>query len=380
MDNSHDPNPSIALQACMVAREPQAFALLIEDIDDVIGQEWGELNHAEAHMFLSQQEAKFMDCIIVAVDEDDRDNLPAVEAVLHRAQTIGVPALLVAEDLTASELHQLIQAGARDFIPYPLPKGALASAYTKIQDTVGAPAPAPEKPVNPASIFVVQGLCGGCGATSLAVTLADEMAQLDAGKTCLLDLDLQFGSVGGHLNMRPRETVLDLLTNLDVIDADGFKQALQVTDAGLHVLTAPNEVIPLDLLDNNGISRLIDLASAEFDFVIIDMPKAVLAWSEVVLNNAAMVFCPLELDIRSAQAAAKYRAILSAEGLATDTLRFALNRSPKFTDLTGKSRVKKLAEALNTTIDIMLPDIGKTMTQTADQGLSLSVTYPKSTY
>ncbi|MEO0356711.1 MAG: AAA family ATPase [Pseudomonadota bacterium] len=378
--------PNSDLRACLVVRDPSAFALLIEDLSDALGDAWGELNPVEATAFLAQDDAKRLDFVIVGVDEDDRAALPTFQAVLERAKSIGIPALLVAEDLTASELHQLIQSGAQDFLPYPLPQGALTQAMGGLtQPATVAPEPTPAGPAplqtaRSGAMFAVQGLSGGTGATTLAVTLADELAEMNAGRVCLIDLDLQFGSCGNALNLRAQDSILDMLTNIEMVDRDGLGQTLQTRPNGLHVLTAPAEIVPLDLLPDRGLSRLLDVARSAFDFVVVDMPKTMVNWTEVALTQADIVFCPIELDIRSAHAASRFKATLSAEGIALNQMRFVLNRAPKFADLAGKSRVKRLGEVLQSSIDILLPDGGRLVSQAADQGMPLSQVAPKSIY
>jgi pilus assembly protein CpaE len=68
---------------------------------------------------------------------------------------------------------------------------------------------------------------------------------------------------------------------------------------------------------------------------------------------------------------------LKAEGLPHEKLRFVLNRAPKFTDLTAKSRVKRMAESLDISIEVQLPDGGAQVTQSNDHGLPLSETAAK---
>ena len=63
---------------------------------------------------------------------------------------------------------------------------------------------------------------------------------------------------------------------------------------------------------------------------------------------------------------------LISEDLPFEKLRFLMNRAPKFTDLQGKSRVKRLAESLGITIDVQLPDGGRAVTQACDHGLPLA--------
>ena len=58
-------------------------------------------------------------------------------------------------------------------------------------------------------------------------------------------------------------------------------------------------------------------------------------------------------------------------------LRYVMNRAPKFTDLSGKSRVKRMGESLGISIDLQLPDGGKQITQSADHGTPLGASAPK---
>ena len=63
---------------------------------------------------------------------------------------------------------------------------------------------------------------------------------------------------------------------------------------------------------------------------------------------------------------------LKAEGLPLEKLRYLLNRAPKFTDLSAKSRVKRMAESLDIVIELQLPDGGAAVTQANDHGVPLS--------
>ena len=107
------------------------------------------------------------------------------------------------------------------------------------------------------------------------------------------------------------------------------------------------------------------------------MPKTVVQWTETVLHHAHVYFALLELDMRSAQNALRLLRALKAEELPFEKLRFALNRAPKFTDLSGKSRAKRLAESLDIDIELMLPDGGKQVTQANDHGVPLAETAAK---
>jgi pilus assembly protein CpaE len=83
-------------------------------------------------------------------------------------------------------------------------------------------------------------------------------------------------------------------------------------------------------------------------------------------------FATIEMDMRSAQNTLRLKRALQSEGLPFDKLRFVLNRAPKFTDLSGKSRVKRLADSLDIQIEVQLPDGGKQIVQSGDHGTPLA--------
>jgi Flp pilus assembly CpaE family ATPase len=94
-------------------------------------------------------------------------------------------------------------------------------------------------------------------------------------------------------------------------------------------------------------------------------------WSEAVLNRADIFFATLELDLRSAQDAMRFIKALRAEDLPLEKIQYVMNRAPGGMDLTGKGRVKKLAESLGVEIKTLLPDGGKAVQEAGDNGQPL---------
>lgn len=225
-----------------------------------------------------------------------------------------------------------------------------------------------------AVILPIHGLAGGSGSTTFAVNLAWELATIsktDAPRVCLIDLDFQYGSVATYLDLPRKETVYDFYSDICNADSDVLLQAMLSFNDKLHVLTAPSDMLPLDIIGPEEITRLIDMVRANFDYVIIDMPKTVVAWTETVLNNAHIYFAMMELDLRSAQNVLRLLRALKAQGLPHEKLRYVLNRAPKFTELSANSRVKRMAESLDINLEVQLPDGGTQVTQANDHGLPM---------
>ncbi len=372
-----------SVRACTVSRDVQNFDLLIEDMELEYGEAWGDLNFAQALQYLDQPAAETLEMLAIAMDDDDEASLPQIRALIQRACAMNIQVLLIAEALSPILLHQLLRLGADDFVPYPLPEGALHDAIERLnrqQEAFSAtPTPAGGGGKN-GVVFATQGLAGGVGATTLSVNLAWELAARQSEQeltVCVLDFDLQGGSVSTYMDLPRTEKVFELLSNTASMDRDAFMQTLQKVNDRLHVLTAPSDMLPLDLLGPDEIERVLAMARSNFDFVIVDMPRTIVQWTETVMSSATIYFALMDLDMRSAQNTLRLIRALKADDLPLDKLRFALSRAPKFTDLSGKSRAKRMAESLGVSIGLNLPDGGTQIREANDHGLPLAEFAPK---
>ncbi len=375
--------------ACTICRDVQNFELLIVDMEEALGEQWGDLGFEDAIPFMEQPDAAHLEFLALAIDDLDEENLEKLVEIITAARQRGIRTLLIAEEVTPASLHYLLRHGADEFIPYPLPPGELQSVIDKLHAPEPAPEPVAQQPSVALSsaaesregvLIAVQGLAGGTGATTLAVNLAWELANIDKKappSVCLLDFDLQFGSVSTFLDLPRLDAAFEVITDTDGLDSESFGQALQTYEERLHVLTSPPDIIPLDLVTPEDVERILDVARRHFDYVIVDMPKTLVQWSEVVLNAAHVYFSTMEIDMRSAQNALRLKRAFQAEDLPFEKLRYVMNRAPKFTDLSGKSRVKRLAESLGISIDLHMPDGGRQVPAACDHGQPLGLNAPK---
>ena len=387
MSSAMPPPQTTPIVACTISRDVQNFDLMIEDMETELGESWGDLGFSEVIAFLRQPESDAMEIFALAMDKEDEDNLVLISEVIAQAKARNIKVILIAEDVTPASLHSLLRNGADEFVPYPLPESELAQAIERVR--------APDVPVvtQPAApnlqagtqkkigaVLAVHGLAGGTGATTLAVNLAWELATISGEKSpsvCLLNFDLQFGAVSTFFDLQRRDVVYEMLSDTESMDEESFAQSLLTYQDKMEVLPAPADMLPLDLVTPEDISRIIAMARSHFDYVVIDMPSTLVQWSETVLQESHVYFATLELDMRSAQNTLRFKRALQAEELPIEKLRYAVNRAPKFTDLSGKTRIKRMSENLDISIELQLPDGGKPVPQGSDHGLPLAMTAPK---
>jgi pilus assembly protein CpaE len=365
--------------ACTISRDVQNFELLIEDMEAELGDRWGDLSIDDAGTFLDQAEAANVQFVAIALDAEDEENLAKYAEVIRKAATRGVKVIVIAEEVSPIVLHQLLRAGAQEFVPYPLPDGALHDAIVRVTTEPVAAVEAGAKPKSKGNkegvILAVHGLCGGVGSTTFAVNLAWELANIDRKepvKICLIDLDLQFGSVATYLDLPRREGVFEMLSDTANLDGDSLTQAMVTFQEKLQVLTAPADILPLDIINSEDVNRILEVARTHHDYVVVDMPHTMVQWTEAVIHASHVYFALMEMDMRSAQNALRTIRAFKGEELPVEKMRYVINRGPGMTDLTGKSRIKRLAESLDIAIELQLPDGGKQILTACDNGTPLA--------
>ena len=123
-----DPAPILA---CTISRDVQNFDLLIDDMEQELGENWGDLGFEDALIFLNQPEFAQLKFVAIAVDSEDETDLARIGDVIRTAKEKAIKVILIADQVSPIALHQLLRLGADDFVPYPLPEGALHEAIAR---------------------------------------------------------------------------------------------------------------------------------------------------------------------------------------------------------------------------------------------------------
>ncbi len=239
----------------------------------------------------------------------------------------------------------------------------------------GLPATISGAPRRLGKVVAFYGIAGGVGASTMAVNFAWELAQAtrrEGRRVALLDFNFQYGSIATFLDVPRREAVYELVSEASNLDATSLTQALSTYKDRLHVLTAPRDALPLDIVSPADVDAIVTLAREGFDYVVIDLPQALMNWSEKVYAAADDFYAVMETDMRSAQNMYRFLRTLKAEDMNLDKLRFVLNRAPGMTDLSGKNRAKRVAESLGISFLHYVPDGARQVVNCCDQGVPLA--------
>lgn len=169
------------------------------------------------------------------------------------------------------DLHQLLaaqRAGAAQVVPLPLREEDFSQALDCIARQF-APPPAQGR------LLALCGVTGGCGATTLALNLAYEIALAGGpgrGSVLLVELSRQMGTLATYLDIEPRLTTHQLLADASLLTTARLRQAMTPVAPGLNVLVGPYEELTPGGLSPRHVYQLVELCRQLARVVVLDVP------------------------------------------------------------------------------------------------------------
>src|SRR6185312_6082085 len=205
--------------------------------------------------------------LVVDFDAANPDEMAALSRLMAR---IGnrPPVVAVAQSFDAAVARTLVQMRVADFLVKPVTPVELVRTCAQVSK-----GPAAANAPTEAQIFTFLPAAGGVGVTTLAVQTA--MLLLNNGprgkaSTCLVDLDFQHGAVADYLDLEPRLNLTEIEPRPDRLDRQLLEVMMSYHASGLAVVAAPNRPAEMRSFDPDVVTRLLDLVSSNFEYVIFD--------------------------------------------------------------------------------------------------------------
>ena len=151
-----------------------------------------------------------------------------------------------------------------------------------------------------AEIYTFLPAVGGAGVTTLAIQTA--LLLLSSGprgreSACLVDLNFQHGTCADYLDLEPRLDLNVIEPRPDRLDKQLLDIMISYHASGLAVIAAPNRPAEMRSFDPDVVTKLLDLVSTHFDYVVIDMPRTWFPWTDSVLFGSNRVFIVSEMTV-----------------------------------------------------------------------------------
>lgn len=267
--------------------------------------------------------------------------------------------VLVLGDRSDIEFYRLLtrDLAVSEYLPKPLTRDLVARLYGPL--FLGQAAEAANRG---GQVIAVCGARGGCGATTVAVNLAVQLADTARGHVALLDLHLRGGTAGMMLNLRPGTGLCVALEQPDRADAL-FLDRVGVPVSDRLRLIAAEEPLDADPRPTEaGVASVLGMLRNRFNHVVVDLPMPPGPAERIVLAAARHGVVVLGPDVAGIRDALALRKLIGGLGQAQTTL--VLNRA----GLPGALKPKLVEEGLGLAADVTIPDLPRHLPRAANLG------------
>jgi pilus assembly protein CpaE len=231
---------------------------------------------------------------VIDLDAGQPGEMQALERLIAR---VGAwpPVIVIAQAFDAGVARALVQMRVADFLVKPVAPVELVRTCARV-----AKGPATTQEGTEAKIYTFLPAVGGAGVTTLAIQSAMLLLNSNPrGKpsTCLVDLDFQLGACADYLDIEPRLNLGEIEPRPERLDRQLLEVMLSHHPSGLAVIAAPNRPAEMRSFDPDVVTRLLDMVSTQFDYVVFDMPRTWFSWTDSVLLGSNELFIVSEMTV-----------------------------------------------------------------------------------
>jgi pilus assembly protein CpaE len=231
---------------------------------------------------------------VVIFDMDTRslDDIESLQRLMRRMDG-AVSVIVVAREFDAAAARILMQLRVSDFLVKPISTADLVRSCVRAlkgTDVAGG---------SESQVYTFMPVSGGVGNTTIALETAFLLhnSSLRGASTCVVDLNLQQGVCAEYLDLEPRFDITEIENQPERLDRRLLDVMLSKHESGLSVLAAPVQPTEMRSFNADVVIRMLDLVSAYFDNVVIDMPRTWFPWTEAVLLGSNKLFLVTEMTV-----------------------------------------------------------------------------------
>ncbi len=235
------------------------------------------------------------EALIVDIDAtrvEDFENLQKIKRMIGGSTAI----IVISGSFSPAAARILIQLKVADFLVKPVQTSDLVRSCNNAMKVSMQ-----ETQVEPRFLSFMPA-CGGVGTTSMAIEAASILnyhGQKIGRTTCIVDLNFQHGACAEYLDLEPRFDISEIENAPERLDRQLLDVMLSKHETGLSVICAPNQPTEMRSFKGALLVRLLDLVSAYFDNVVIDLPRTWFPWTETVLSGSDQVYVVADMTVPS---------------------------------------------------------------------------------
>jgi pilus assembly protein CpaE len=276
------------------------------------------------HDLLAQLSRRAPALVLVDLDPRPQDVLPHLEKLIARFTATRFIAL--AETVDSELLMEAMSAGLRRVVTKRTLEAELREALKRLTAQVTESAGAK------GDVVTILSASGGCGATTIAINLAEEWASKNQGKpTLLIDMDSAYGAMATYLGLEPQYGIDQLLGYSGPIDSELLRTTTTACGESMHMLASPVSIRfarpePLNL---SRMDEALRCARHAYRQTIIDAPRVSMEAASILAAASDLTLLVFQLTVKDVRTARSMIEALGEWGVARSSILPVANRHAK---------------------------------------------------
>jgi pilus assembly protein CpaE len=312
------------------------------------------------------------DVLILLMQESSTAEL---DEYLLRQTNQRCPLIVIGPSHDPVCMRLAMQAGARDFLTEPLDGNSLLGAVERIVVELDT-----DEDENHEVIAFVN-TKGGVGSSFLAANFAHACQSEFEESTVLIDLDRQFATLAGYLDVKIERGLSEAFESeqeLDIVALDAF---LSKHKSGLRLMGEKSDffmhmgVIESTPLRLEQYCRLLDLLDKRFSRIIADVPRNLDALGVATLERADKIVLVVQQSVPCIRDAARMKSILTQNlNIQSSRIRLLVNRHQS----NAAASISDICDALDFEDPILVPNHFPSASRSIDTGVPILESSPGS--
>jgi len=276
---------------------------------------------SELRSFLSKKKVQ---AVIIDIDPDPTRVLYELTTILTAYPEIYV--VVICSHFTKELAVQAMQVGVRHF----LEKKTIATELNQeLQQLIHGSA---EKESGLGSqVITIFSAGGGCGATTVAVNLTNELRLLSSKPVLVIDLDSCYGTISTYLGIKSKFGIADVLTRKGLIDQHLIQSSAFGYMENFHVLPSPAgiESPRAKSFHFENLPRVLEACRKVYRYTVIDAPR--MPETDIVLlaGLSDVVLVVYQLTVKDVNFARSMVLSLTKSGISSEKIISLANRVTK---------------------------------------------------
>jgi len=297
-------NLTMQIKILIAGRDKDALTSLEENLPG-LGCEISIRNISNGHADPLYGLPDLPDLLIFHVDESNEAELACL---VERPAELRPTTLVVGPGGNTHLMRMAMKAGAVDYLEDPASKEELAETLEQLKKSLAI------RTTDEGRLIAVVSAKGGSGASFLSANLGHMMAKVSKKNTALLDLNLQYASLGQYLDLQCEHGLMQALDVIESLDETAMDAYMAKHKSGVSLLgPLPDEIVLTRDVPLERFARLIDQMKAHYDFTIVDQPRDLHEMSATVYERADRVLIVMQQELANIRDASRLREILLTE-------------------------------------------------------------------